>query len=140
MKKEKRNKVNLQYTWNNLVDEVIDFPNRVKTIIKEINEEFDKNQFHLTCLKNATMDFNFVEADIIRIHQNLEMENRRVLGSHLILDDRHNLMEIQTYTEKEGKTYRIVNSAQVQKLKNVPDEVQHELNKNKRVELSFTLD
>ena len=68
------------------------------------------------------------------------MKGDRVLKSHVILDDKLDQIEIQTYTEKGDKTYRTTSSAKVQEIINAPDEVLAELKRQKRVELAFTLD
>lgn len=140
MKKARKQQTSLQGTWDILVDKVSNFPERIKTAVEEVKEEIEKKSWTLTCIKNGTVDFDCIEEDIQQIHCNLEMKGSRVLGSHVILDDQRNLMKIQTYTEKDGKTYRTVNTAKVQEIRNIPDEVLDELNKKQKVELSFTPD
>lgn len=94
-------------------------------------------EYNLTCLKNGTVDFDLIEEDVHLIHRNLEIKGSRVLVSYLTLDDQRNLMEIKTYTEKEGRTYETLYKVKVQEIRNLPDEVLDKLNKNKRVELIF---
>ena len=123
-------------SWGSLV-------NQVSQRLTDAIEEGRQNaiaESNLICVKNGTVNFDLIEEDVRRIHRELEKKGIRVLGSHVILDDQRNFMEIQTYTEREGKTYQRINSAKVQELRNVPDDVLDELNKKKRVELSFTLD
>ena len=134
MKKQKKKDSISQNNWSNLV-------NKATQKLTDAIEEGRQNaiaESNLICLTNTTVDFDLIEEDVRQIHQELKNKGSRVLGSHLILDDRRNLMEIQTYTEKAGKTYQRINSAKVQELRNIPNEVLAELNKNKRVELSFT--
>lgn len=140
MKKSGNKKENLQDTWGNLVNKVANLPNRLLDAVDEGFQEATEQASNLRCAKNALLDFDLIEEDVKRIHRNLEMKGDRVLKSHVILDDKLDQIEIQTYTEKGDKTYRTTSSAKVQEIINAPDEVLAELKRQKRVELAFTLD
>jgi hypothetical protein len=140
MKKSGHKKGNLQDTWGNLVNKVANLPNRLVDAVEEGFQEATEQASNLRCAKNGLLDFDLIEEDVKQIHRNLEMKGGRVLKSHVILDDKLDRIEIQTYTEKGDKTYRTINSAKVQEIINAPDEVLAELNRQKRVELAFTPD
>lgn len=137
---KKKKEAKLQDTWNNLVGKVANFPQRLTDAVEEGIQEAIAETSNLSCIKNGVLDFDLINKDLQRIYQNLEMKGNRVLSSHVILDHQLNLMEIQTYTEKDSKTYRTFNSAKIQEIRNLPYEVQDQLKKKTRVELSFTLD
>jgi dynactin complex subunit len=140
MKKSGHKKGNLQDTWGNLVNKVANLPSRLVDAVEEGFQEATEQASNLRCAKSGLLDFDLIEEDVKQIHRNLEMKGGRVLKSHVILDDKLDRIEIQTYTEKGDKTYRTINSAKVQEIINAPDEVLAELNRQKRVELAFTPD
>ena len=141
MKKVRKDReIKVQDTWNNLLVKVANLPRRLTDAVEEGIQEAVTEASDFRSIRNGVLNLDLIEEDIQRIHHKLQMKRSKVLGSHLILDDQLNLVEIQTYTEKEGKTYRTVNSAEVQEIRNVSDKVLNELNQKRRVELSFTPD
>ena len=141
MKKVRKNReIKVQNTWNNLLGKVAKLPQRLIDAVEEGMQEAVTETSDFRSIRNGVLNLDLIEEDIKQIHHKLQIKRSKVLGSHLILDDQLNLVEIQTYTEKEGKTYRTVNSAKVQEIRNVPDKVLNELNQKRRVELSFTPD
>lgn len=142
MKKRRKQQSDLKDTWANLVDKVSNIPQRLEDAFEEgMQEEIAETlDGDFRSIRNGVLNFDLIEKDIQQFHQNLEIRGSRVLGSHLILDDQRNVIEIQTYTKKEGKTYRTINSAKVHEITNIPDEVLNELDKKQIVELRYTSD
>jgi len=62
-----------------------------------------------------------------------------LLGSHLILDDKNDLMEINIYTQKNGETFRTTIKSEVQRVTNILSHVRDELKNSGRVELNLKL-
>lgn len=95
--------------------------------------------YPLTCVQNESLDFDLIEDDVRQIHQNLQARGHKVLGSHLILDDANDLMEIKTYTKRGEKTCLITVDAKVRRVTNIPSDLFDELKERKRIELSLKL-
>jgi hypothetical protein len=93
----------------------------------------------LICVQNGLLDFDLIEDDVRQIHRNLKARGNKVLGSHLILDDELNLMEIRTYTERGDKTFLITVDAEVRRVINVPRNILNEFTRRGRIEISLKL-
>jgi hypothetical protein len=111
-----------------------------KKITRAFQEEINASNDSLSCLQQGTLDFELIEQDIIRIHQQLEEEDSVILGSHLFLDDKNNLMEIQTYAKKKGKTFVNTISANVKLVTNLPANIVKELKEKGSIELHLKPD
>ncbi|MFB2897729.1 hypothetical protein ACE1CI_32830 [Aerosakkonemataceae cyanobacterium BLCC-F50] len=124
---------NLKDKFGKLFDTITSIPKKFSDAVEEgLREPSD-----LACVKNGLLDFDLIKDDVRKIHRNLKAKGNKVLASHLILDDEHNLMEIQIYTERDGKTFLIKVDAEVERLTNVPDDVLDELKKEGWIELSL---
>jgi hypothetical protein len=80
---------------------------------------------------------NLVCEDVRRIQGDLKARGDTVLGSHLILDDERNFMEIRTYAQRGDKNFVITVDAEVKRITNIPSDVLEELQQKGRVELSL---
>jgi len=100
MKKVTKKGESLHDTWGTLVKKVTDFPQKLANAIEEGTQEALAEISSLSCLKRGVLNFDLIEDDVMQIHQRLKNQGNQVLGSRLILDDRRNLIEIQTYTKK----------------------------------------
>jgi hypothetical protein len=116
--------------------------NTVSSIPKKITdavEEGLREPSNLICVQNGLLDFDLIEDDVRQIHRNLKARGNKVLGSHLILDDELNLMEIRTYTERGDKTFLITVDAEVRRVINVPRNILNEFTRRGRIEISLKL-
>jgi hypothetical protein len=116
--------------------------NNIASISKQLSdavEEGLKETFSLVCVKNGLLDFELIEEDVKQIHEAMKSRGDKVLGSHLILDNERDLMEIRTYTERSDKTFVNTIDAKVKRVTNIPSEILEELQKEGRVELNLTL-
>ena len=116
--------------------------NTVSSISKKITdavEEGLREPSNLICVQNGLLDFDLIEDDVRQIHRNLKARGNKVLGSHLILDDELNLMEIRTYTERGDKTFLITVDAEVRRVINVPRNILNEFTRRGRIEISLKL-
>ena len=114
----------------------------IASISKQLSdavEEGLKETFSLVCVKNGLLDFELIEEDVKQIHETMKSKGDKVLGSHLILDNELDLMEIRTYTERSDKTFVNTIDAKVKRVTNIPSEILEELQKEGRVELNLTL-
>ncbi|HAX76258.1 MAG TPA: hypothetical protein DCY88_10565 [Cyanobacteria bacterium UBA11372] len=122
--------------WGKLIGIINDVPKKLAKAVEEEISTFDS----LNCLQQGTLNFALIEDDIKHIHEQLEVDGAVVLGSHLILDDEKNLMEIKTYTRSGGKNYVSTVSSEFKRAKNIPADIVAELKKKGRIELHLKLD
>jgi hypothetical protein len=109
---------------------------------KKIKDAFEENMGDssaLLCVKDGLLDFDLIEKDVQQIHENLEIEGDRIIGSHLILDDENDFMQIKTYSERDGETFVNEVKVNVKKIDNIPENVFKELKQNGRVELNLKI-
>jgi hypothetical protein len=109
--------------------------------IKEAIQENSNESYDLKSInkKEKLLDFSRIEDDVKKIHKDLQKKGDTVLGSHLILDDKNDLMEINIYTQKDGETSQTTIKAEVQRITNIPSHVRDELKNSGRVELNLKL-
>ena len=107
--------------------------------IKEAIQENSNESYDLKSInkKEKLLDFSRIEDDVKKIYKDLQKKGDTVLGSHLILDDTNNLMEINIYTKKNGETSQTSIKAEVQRITNIPSHVRDELKNSGRVELNL---
>jgi hypothetical protein len=109
--------------------------------IKEAIQEGSNQSYDLKCInkKEKLLDYSRIEDDVKEIYKYLQKKGDTILGSHLILDDINNLMEINIYTKKNGETSKTTIKAEVQRITNIPSHVSDELKNSGRVELNLKL-
>jgi hypothetical protein len=123
----------LQDKFGKLFDTITSIPKKLADAV----EDGLREPSNLVCVKDGLLDFERIEDDVREIHRNLKARGDKVLGSHLILDDQRNLMEIRTYAERGNKTFLIPVDAEVRRVINIPADVLDELKKTGRIELSL---
>ncbi|WP_254172955.1 hypothetical protein [Planktothrix pseudagardhii] len=123
----------LQDKFGKLFDTITNIPKKLADAV----EDGLREPSNLVCVKDGLLDFEQIEDDVREIHRNLKARGDKVLGSHLILDDQRNLMEIRTYAERGNKTFVIPVDAEVRRVTNIPPDVLDELKKKGRIELSL---
>lgn len=134
MKKRNKGENGSQNSWSNLIGKITQ---NLTDAIKEGRQEAIAES-NFTCLKNGIFDFDMIERDIEKIHQNWEKRGRKVLATHLILDDKTDFVIVNIYTEKSNKTYETtLMKVKVQEIINIPDEIADQLEKEKRSEITF---
>ena len=121
---------------NQLVNTLGSIGQEISKAIQEEKESFEK----LSCVYNGTLDFNLVEQDVKQIHKGLERDGSHVLGSYLVLNDKQNTMEIQTYKQSGDKTFVSTTEAKVTRVSNLPPEVLAELREKGVVNLHLKLE
>lgn len=123
----------LQEKFSKLFNNIASIPKQLADAVEEGSTE----TFSLVCVQNGLLDFELIEEDVKQIHRDMKSRDDKVLGSHLILDDERDLMEIRTYTEKDDKTFINSIDAKVKRVINIPSDILEELQKEGRVELSL---
>ncbi len=121
---------------NQLVNTLGSIGQEISKAIQEEKESFEK----LSCVHNGILDFNLVEQDVKQIHKGLERDGSHVLGSYLVLNDKQNIMEIQTYKQSGEKTFVSTTEAKVTRVSNLPPEVLAELKEKGVVKLHLKLE
>jgi len=128
-------------TIGNKVDRIW---NRITGIGKKVSDAIEEDAANeedsLISVSDFVLDFNLVEQDVKRIHKKLEREGSRVLGSYLILDNKQDTMQIQTYKQSGDKTFVNTMETKVTHLRNFPPEVLTELKEKGVVKLHLKLE
>jgi len=128
-------------TIGNKVDRIW---NRITGIGKKVSDAIEEDAANeedsLISVSDFVLDFNLVEQDVKRIHKKLEREGSRVLGSYLILDNKQDTMQIQTYKQSSDKTFVNTMETKVTHLRNFPPEVLTELKEKGVVKLHLKLE
>lgn len=108
--------------------------------IATVQNSIDKPQ--LECIRNGVLDFDLLGEDIKRIHQQIELdEEAKVLGSYLvILKDIEFNVKVETYLQKQNKTFKQSVQAKVSGFEHIPPDVVNELEANEEVKLFFKLE
>lgn len=125
----------LQDKFSKLFNNIASIPKQLADAV----EEGSKETFSLVCVKNGLLDFKLIKEDVKQIHEAMKSSGDIVLGSHLILDDKRNFMEIRTYTERGDKTFVITVDAEVKRVTNLPSDILEKLQKEGRVELNLVV-
>lgn len=113
--------------------------NLSQRLVGAVREGMNEPPFDLICVRQEVLDFDSVEEDIKRIHANLASNGDVVLGSHLVLDDKQNFMEIKTYVERGDKTLLKTVKIPVTKITNIPTDILKELKKEGVIELHLKI-
>ena len=128
-------------TIGNKVDRIW---NRITGIGKKVSDAIEEDAANeedsLISVSDFVLDFNLVEQDVKRIHKKLEREGSRVLGSYLILDNKQDTMQIQTYKQSGDKTFVNTMETKVTRVSNLPTEVLAELKEKGVVKLHLKLE
>jgi len=103
--------------------------------LAEAVQEGMNEQFALACVQQGILNFDLVEEDVKRIHRDVISKGDVVLGSHLILDDKQDFIEIRTYVERGNKTLLKTVRASVKRVTNIPGDILDELKNEGAVEL-----
>jgi len=117
--------------------------NTLTSIGKKVSDAIEDgmvNDGDLSSVKETMLDFNLVEKDVKRIHNRLEQDGSRILGSYLVLNDKQDMMEIQTYKQSGDKTFISTTEAKVTRVSNLPAEVLAELKEKGVVKLHLKLE
>jgi len=117
--------------------------NTLTSIGKKVSDAIEDgmvNDGDLSSVKETMLDFNLVEKDVKRIHNRLEQDGSRILGSYLVLNDKQDMMEIQTYKQSGDKTFISTTEAKVTRVSNLPAEVLAELKQKGVVKLHLKLE
>jgi|GEM_PF-4026912 hypothetical protein len=103
--------------------------------IETIQESADATQ--LKCISNGVFDFDLVERDIQQINKQVEVDRATTLGSYLIikLEGSGFLVDIETYVQRQGKTFRKLVKTEISRFKHLPSDVADELKSSGEVRL-----
>jgi hypothetical protein len=123
----------LQDKFGKIFKNVTDIPKKLADAV----EEGLKESSNLVCVQEGLLNFELIKEDVRRIQGDLKARGDTVLGSHLILDDERNFMEIRTYAQRGDKNFVITVDAEVKRITNIPSDVLEELQQKGRVELSL---
>lgn len=110
-----------------------------RKISEAIQKEDVRDSYDLNSVKNGLLDFDLLETDVKELYKTLETKGKKVLGTHLILVDDEDKMELQIYTQKDDKTNRITITRQVERVTNIRDDLFDELKKKGKVEISLKI-
>ncbi|MBD2184764.1 hypothetical protein H6S82_09370 [Planktothrix sp. FACHB-1355] len=115
----------------------------VKNAGEKISQALQENVADIdtfNSIQRETLNFDLLEEDIKGIHRRIEQDGYSVLGSRLILDDKQELIEIKTYSQKGEKSFVNTVSAKVKRVINIPANILDEMKSKGRVELSLKPD
>lgn len=136
LKEDKQEKkLTPEETLGDKVDKIFSSITGIGKKISAAIEEEAANELVLVSVKNMVLDFNLVEEDVKQIHKRLERDGSRVLGSYLILNDKQDTMEIQSYKQSGDKTFITSTKTKVSRANNLPPDVHTELQEKGSVKL-----
>ncbi|NEQ72269.1 MAG: hypothetical protein F6K23_03760 [Okeania sp. SIO2C9] len=127
----------------NIPDKVDKLFNTMKNAGEKISQALQENDVDIdtfNSIEKETLNFDLLEKDIEKIHTRIEQDGYSVLGSHLILDNEKDLMEVKTYSQKGEKSFVNTVSATVKKVRNIPADILNEMKTKGRVEISLKFD
>ena len=127
----------------NIPDKVDKLLKTIKNAEEKISQAVQENVIDtdtFNSIEEEVLNFDLLEEDIKNIHTIIEQDGYSVLGSHLILDNEKDLMEIKTYSQKGEKSFVNTVSATVKKVRNIPADILDEIESKSRVEISFKFD
>ncbi len=127
----------------NLADKVSKLFKTVKNAKEKISQALQENFVYIDKFKSIegeTLNWDLLEEDIKHIQRRIEQDGYSVLGSHLILDQEKDLMEIKTYSQKGEKSFVNTVSAKVKQVTNIPGDILEEIETKGRVEVSIKFD
>ncbi|WP_414585778.1 hypothetical protein [Scytonema sp. PCC 10023] len=123
---------------NKIYDKITNLSKRLADAVEEGLREGLQETTNLVCVQQGVLDFERIKEDVRRIQEDLKARGT-VIGSHLILDEKQNFMEIRTYIERNGEIFVIPVKAEVKQITNIPSDIVNELKAKGRVELSLKL-
>ncbi|WYL96275.1 MAG: hypothetical protein HEQ35_22760 [Gloeotrichia echinulata IR180] len=129
----------LQNKLDKLLNTITNIPKQLADAVEEGLKEGLQEASNLVCVQEGLLNFDLIEEDVKRIQGDLRARGDKVLGSHLILDDERNFMEIRTYTDRGNKNFVITVDAEVKRVTNIPPDILEELQQKGRVELNLKL-
>jgi hypothetical protein len=129
----------LQDKFDKLYYTITSIPKRLADAVDEGLKEGLGQSPNLVCVQEGVLDFDRINEDARRIQEDLKVRGDKVLGSHLILDDKQDFMEIRTYIQRKDEIFVIKVPAEVKQVINIPSDVLNELQQKGRVELSLKL-
>jgi hypothetical protein len=129
----------LQNKFDKLFNTITNIPKQLADAVEEGLKEGLQEASNLVCVQEGLLNFDLIEEDVKRIQGDLRARGDKVLGSHLILDDERNFMEIRTYTDRGNKNFVITVDAEVKRVTNIPPDILEELQQKGRVELNLKL-
>ncbi|MEM1173038.1 MAG: hypothetical protein AAGJ08_29230 [Cyanobacteria bacterium P01_H01_bin.35] len=127
----------------NLADKVSKLFKTVKNAREKISQALQENFVYIDKFKSIegeTLNWDLLEEDIKHIQTRIEQDGYSVLGSHLILHQQKDLMEIKTYSQKGEKSFVNTVSAKVKQVTNIPADILEEIESKGRVEVSIKFD
>ncbi|NEP80316.1 MAG: hypothetical protein F6K39_20400 [Okeania sp. SIO3B3] len=133
----------IEIDQENLGDKFGKLFNTMKNAGEKISQALQENDVDIdtfNSIEKETLNFDLLEKDIEKIHARIEQDGYSVLGSRLVLDNKKDLMEIKTYSQKGEKSFVNTASAKVKKVKNIPPDILNEMKTKGRVELSCKSD
>ncbi|MCC5606577.1 hypothetical protein LC612_07190 [Nostoc sp. CHAB 5834] len=128
----------LQDKFDKIYNKITNLPKQLADAVEEGLKEGLRQPSNLVCVQEGVLDFERIEEDVRRIQEDLKARGE-VLGSHLILDDKQNFMEIRTYIKRNDEIFVIPVNAEVKQVTNIPSNFVDELQQKGRVELSLKL-
>ncbi|MGB3511054.1 MAG: hypothetical protein WBA93_17840 [Microcoleaceae cyanobacterium] len=117
--------------------------NTMKNAGEKISQALQENDIYthtLNSIHRETLNFDLLEEDIKNIHTRIERDGYFVLGSRLILDDKKDLIEIKTYSQKGEKSFVNTVSSTVKGVTNIPADILNEMKTKGRAEISLKFD
>ncbi|MGD1704740.1 hypothetical protein [Dapis sp. BLCC M229] len=115
----------------------------MKNAGEKISQALQENDVDLdtfNSIEKEILNFDLLEKDIEKIHTKIERDGYSVLGSRLILDDKKDLIEIKTYSQKGENSFVNTVSAKVKQVSNIPPEILNEMKTKGRAEISVEFD
>ena len=115
----------------------------MKNVREKVSQVLQENVVDIDTLdsiKRETLNWDLLEEDIKNIHTRIQLDGYFVLGSRLILDNKKDLIEIKTYSQKGEKSFANTVSAKVKRVKNIPTDILDEIKTKGRAEISVKFD
>jgi hypothetical protein len=111
-------------------------PIKISEAVQDGLQEGLPDYQRLTCVEKDLLDFNLIERDIDEIHKKLKKSGDIVLGSRVIIVRDDHYIEIITYVKRDEKTFSVSVKSTVERVTNIPSDIQEEMENTGRVELS----
>ncbi|MBU7581940.1 MAG: hypothetical protein KAF91_03370 [Nostoc sp. TH1S01] len=124
-----------QDTISQIITRLVNLPDKIAGAVREGLKE----PSNLVCIQEGVFNFELIEEDVRRIQGDMKARGDKVLGSNLILYKERKLIEIQTYTERDDKTFVITVDAEIKRGTNIPPDILDELNEQGSVVLNLKL-
>ncbi|MFB2917239.1 hypothetical protein [Aerosakkonema funiforme] len=119
------------------------FFNSVNQAVKKVSEAFQEEMAasnSLLCIKEGVLDFHYIESDIAGLHKQLKRDGHKVLGSHVLLNDRTNSLVIKVYTRQGKENFVNTVTTPVKLAVNIPPDIAQELKQKGHVEFNVKPD